>query len=151
MRFVQPNEDYTQQHQDIIFKNGKQYGDLVEFLDFEYNARAAKVVAATMWSLANAPGEPRDVGINTTVSDNFSQFKWKAPEGVEVVGYEILWRETNAPLWTNVIEVGDVTGYNLTSATIHKDNVIFGVRSVGEGGYRSPAVLPFPFGCTRNC
>ncbi|KAF1911047.1 putative zinc metalloprotease [Ampelomyces quisqualis] len=151
VRFVQPNEDYTQQHQNVIVRNGKQYGDLVEWLDFEYNTRAAKVVASTMWSLANAPGEPRNVGINTTASDNFSQFKWDTPIGLPVEGYEIVYRETIQPHWTNVIEVGSVNWYNLTSATIHKDNVIFGVRSVGKGGYKSPAVLPFPFGCTRNC
>jgi len=151
VRFVQPNEDYTQQHQNVTVRNGKQYGDLVEWLDFEYNTRAAKVVASTMWSLANAPGEPTNVGINTTASDNFSQFKWDTPMGLPVEGYEILYRETNEPHWTNVIEVGNVNWYNLTSATIHKDNVIFGVRSVGKGGYKSPAVLPFPFGCTRNC
>lgn len=27
---------------------------------------------------------------------------------------------------------------------ISKDNAVFGVRSVGEDGYRSPAVFPFP-------
>lgn len=123
----------------------------MEWLDFEYNTRAAKVVASTMWSLANAPGEPTNVGINTTTSDNFSQFKWDAPKGLPVEGYEILYRDTIEPHWTNVIEVGNVNWFNLTSATIHKDNVIFGVRSVGKGGYKSPAVLPFPFGCTRNC
>jgi hypothetical protein len=133
VRFVQPNEDYTQQHQNVTVRNGKQYGDLVEWLDFEYNTRAAKVVAATMWSLAN------------------SQFKWDAPKGLAPVGYEIVYRGTTESLWTNVIEVGDVKWFNLTSATVHKDNVIFGIRSVGEGGYRSPAVLPFPFGCVRNC
>jgi len=151
VRFVQPNEDYTQQHQNVTVRNGKQYGDLVEWLDFEYNTRAAKVVASTMWSLANAPGEPTNVGINTTTSDNFSQFKWDAPKGLPVEGYEILYRDTIEPHWTNVIEVGNVNWFNLTSATIHKDNVIFGVRSVGKGGYKSPAVLPFPFGCSRNC
>ncbi|EMD85529.1 hypothetical protein COCC4DRAFT_206890 [Bipolaris maydis ATCC 48331] len=151
VRFVQPNEDYTQQHQNVTVRNGKQYGDLVEWLDFEYNTRAAKVVASTMWSLANAPGVPTNVGINTTSSDNFSQFRWTAPEGLPVQGYEILYRETNEAHWTNVIDVGNVTWYNLTSATIHKDNVIFGVRSVAEGEYKSPAVLPFPFGCSRNC
>ncbi|KAJ8114090.1 hypothetical protein OPT61_g3940 [Boeremia exigua] len=151
VRFVQPNEDYTQQHQDIRVKDGKQYGDLVEFLDFEYNTRAAKVIASTMWSLANAPGEPTNVGINTTSSDNFSQFRWTTPKGLEPEGYEIVYRETIEPHWTSVIDVGKVNWYNLTSATIHKDNVIFGVRSVGKGGYRSPAVLPFPFGCSRNC
>lgn len=147
VRFVQPNEDYTQQHQDIRIQDGKQYGDLVEFLDFEYNARAAKVVASTMWSLANAPGEPTDVGINSAGSDNNGQFRWTAPKGLKPEGYEIVYRETVESHWTNVIEVGDVTRYNLTTATVHKDNVIFGVRSVGKGGYRSPAVLPFPFGC----
>ncbi|RAR01735.1 zinc metalloprotease [Stemphylium lycopersici] len=132
VRFVQPNEDYTQQHQNVTVRNGKQYGDLVEWLDFEYNTRAAKVVASTMWSLANAPGVPTNVGINTTMSDNFSQFKWDAPEGLPVEGYEILYRETIEPHWTNVIEVGNVSWYNLTSATIHKDNVVFGVRSVAK-------------------
>jgi hypothetical protein len=151
VRFVQPNEDYTQQHQNVTVRNGKQYGDLVEWLDFEYNTRAAKVVASTMWSLANAPGEPTNVGINTTASDNFSQFKWDAPAGLPVDGYEIVYRDTIEPHWQSVIQVGDVNWYNLTSATIHKDNVIFGVRSVGTSGYKSPAVLPFPFGCTRNC
>lgn len=151
VRFVQPNEDYTQQHQNVTVRAGKQYGDLVEWLDFEYNTRAAKVVAATMYSLANAPGAPTNVGINTTISDNFSQFRWTAPKGLKVKGYEILYRETNAVHWANVIDVGNVLAYNLTSHTIHKDNVIFGVRSVSEGGWKSPAVLPFPFGCERNC
>ncbi|KAL5113378.1 hypothetical protein ACEQ8H_008743 [Pleosporales sp. CAS-2024a] len=151
VRFVQPNEDYTQQHQNVTVRSGKQYGDLVEWLDFAYNARAAKVVASTMWSLANAPGVPTNVGINTTVSDNFSQFRWDAPNGLPAEEYEIVYRETLKPHWTTAIEVGNVTRYNLTSTAIHKDNVIFGVRSVGKGGYRSPAVLPFPFGCTRNC
>lgn len=151
VRFVQANEDYSQQHQDVRVQDGKQYGDLVEFLDFEYNTRAAKVVASALWSLANAPGEPTNVGVNVTTSDNFSQFRWTPPVGVRPVGYEILYRETSEAHWQSVIEVGDVTWYNLTSATIHKDNVIFGVRSVGKGGYRSPAVLPFPFGCSRNC
>lgn len=151
VRFVQANEDYSQQHQDVRIQDGKQYGDLVEFLDFEYNTRAAKVVASAMWSLANAPGEPTNVGINVTTSDNFSQFRWTAPKGIQPEGYEILYRETIEPHWQSVIEVGNVTWYNLTSATIHKDNVIFGIRSVGKGGYRSPAVLPFPFGCSRNC
>ncbi|KAL7780308.1 hypothetical protein CFE70_010330 [Pyrenophora teres f. teres 0-1] len=86
VRFVQPNEDYTQQHQNVTVRNGKQYGDLTQWLDFEYNTRAAKVVASTMWSLANAPAAPTNVGVNTTMSDNFSQFKWDAPKGLSVQG-----------------------------------------------------------------
>ncbi|KAG9198077.1 hypothetical protein G6514_000579 [Epicoccum nigrum] len=89
VRFVQANEDYSQQHQDVRVQDGKQYGDLVEFLDFEYNTRAAKVVASAMWSLANAPGEPTNVGINVTTSDNFSQFRWTPPKGVQPEGIRI--------------------------------------------------------------
>lgn len=151
VRFVQPNEVYTQQHQDVRVVDGKQYGDLVEFLDFDYNARAAKVVASSLWSLANAPGEPRNVGINTTGSDNNSQLKWEAPAGLPVEEYEVLYRPTDESHWTNVIKVGNVNWVNISSATLHKDNIVFGVRSVGKTGWKSPAVLPFPFGCTRNC
>jgi hypothetical protein len=67
-------------------RNGQQYGDLVEWLDFEYNTRAAKVVASMIWSLANAPGKLTDMGINTTMSDNSGQFKWDAPKGLPVEG-----------------------------------------------------------------
>jgi hypothetical protein len=148
---VQPTEDYTQQHQNVTIRNSKQYSDLVEWLDFEYNMRAAKVVASIMWSLANTPGEPTNVGINTTTSENLSQFKGDLPKGLPVEGYQIVYHETGEPHWRNVIEVRNVNWYNLTSATIHTDNVIFGVRSVGIGGYNSPAVLPFPLGCARNC
>ncbi|PSN67389.1 putative zinc metalloprotease [Corynespora cassiicola Philippines] len=151
VRYVQPNEDYTQQHQDVRVVDGKQYGDLVENLDFEYNARAGKVVAASLWSLANAPAEPQNVGINTTSSDNNSQFKWDTPAGLPVEGYELVYRATNEPYWTNSLELGNVNWYNLSTSTINKDNVIYGIRSVAKGGYKSPAVLPFPFGCSRNC
>ena len=89
-------------------------------------------------------GEPTNVGINTTVSDNFSQFRWTTPAGLEPEGYEIVYRETIEPHWTRVIEVGNVNWYNLTSATIHKDNVIFGVRSVGKGGYLKSGSAAIP-------
>lgn len=53
----------------------------------------------------------------------------------------MVWRETTAPEWTHVIEVGDVT-----SATIDlsKDNVMFGVRAVDGRGRRSPVVFRQP-------
>ena len=44
-------------------------------LNLEYNTRAAKVVASTMWSLANAPGEPTNLEVNTTATENSSQFR----------------------------------------------------------------------------
>lgn len=55
--------------------------------------------------------------------------------------YEIVWRPTDGSFWTHVIEVGDVAS---ATVGVSKDNVEFGVRSVGGNGFRSPAVFPFP-------
>ena len=57
------------------------------------------------------------------------------------VGYEVLWRGTDESVWRGVIDVGDV---EMAMVGISKDNVEFGVRSVGGNGYKSPAVFPFP-------
>lgn len=142
VRFTEPHEVYEHQHNDVRVEDGVQYGDLVEYVDKDYTARVAKVNAAALWSLSQAPGEPTSVYVNTTELDNNSQFVWSPPvdgdEGVD--SYEVVWRPTNAPLWTNSVDVGK-TG--TATIPISKDNVIFGIRSV-RAGYKSPAVLPFP-------
>lgn len=140
-RFTEPNENFAHQHQNVRVENGVQFGDLVEFCDFTYIARVAKVNAAALWSLAKAPGMPTDVKINTTILTNDTTLTWTRGVEPDLAGYEVVWRATNDPFWTHVIAVGDVT-----TATINlsKDNVIFGVRAVDGTNHRSPAVLPFP-------
>ena len=54
-RFTEPAEDYAHEHQNVRVENGKQFGDLPEFCDFDYIARVAKVNAATLWSLLKPP------------------------------------------------------------------------------------------------
>lgn len=142
IRYTEPNEDFTHQHQDLRVENGTQYGDLIEFVDFEYTGRVAKVNLATLWSLSEAPGQPRNVTVDTQVLDNATRLKWVGPkEDGNVEGYEVVWRATTAPLWTHAVSVGKV---NSASVELSKDNVIFGVRAVGKNGYTSPAVFPFP-------
>lgn len=148
-RFTEPNEDFAHQHQYVRVgtdpKTGrkKQYGDLPEFCDFEYIARVGRVNAATLWSLANSPGMPRNVRVNATALSNNSIFRWDPPAAGDegVGGYEIVWRSTTAPFWTHVRDVG-----MSTQATIDlsKDNVVFGIRARGKNGERGVAVLPFP-------
>ncbi|KAL8933583.1 MAG: hypothetical protein Q9216_006300 [Gyalolechia sp. 2 TL-2023] len=140
-RFTEPNEDYAHQHQDVRIENGTQYGDLIEFVDFNFVARVGKVNAAALWSLANAPASPRNLTVDTTVLSNDSQFKWLTSNETLLAGYEVLWRPTNAPFWTHVIPLGNV---NTATIDLSKDNAIFGVRAVGTNGYASPAVYPFP-------
>jgi Zn-dependent M28 family amino/carboxypeptidase len=140
VRFTEPNENFAHQHQDVRVEKGTKFGDLAEFVDYDYVGRVAAVNMATLWSLANAPGMPRNVTINTSLLNNDSKLKWKKGSG-ETVGYEIVWRATDASLWTHVVDVGNVQTATLP---LSKDNVIFGVRAVGKNGYRSPAVAPFP-------
>ena len=45
--------------------NGVQFDDLLEFEDFDYFARVAKVNAAVMWALATGPGTPKNLQIHT--------------------------------------------------------------------------------------
>lgn len=138
-RFTEPNEDYAHQHQDVRVENGKQYGDLPEFCDFDYIGRVAKVNAATIWSLATAPGTPKNVKILTAELTNDSELTWAATPGA--VRYEVVWRPTPEDDWTDVINAGDATTIRID---LSKDNVFFGVRSVGADGRRSPAAFPVP-------
>ncbi|KAI4140673.1 MAG: hypothetical protein L6R39_005692 [Caloplaca ligustica] len=140
-RFTEPNENFAHQHQNVRIENGTQYGDLIEFVDFDYVARVGKVNAAALWSLANAPRSPQNVTVNTTLLSNDSQFKWLANNDTLTAGYEALWRPTDAPFWTHVVPLGNV---NTATINLSKDNVIFGIRAVGKNGYASPATFPFP-------
>lgn len=143
-RFTEPNEDYAHQHQDVrIDENGKQYGDLPEFVDFDFVARVGRVNGAALWSLANSAGAPQNVRVNTTALGNDSIFYWDPPAGGEdgIDGYEVVFRATDTPFWTHVIDVGLV---NEVTVDLSKDNVIFGIRSRSVDGFRGVAVLPFP-------
>ncbi|KAI8632549.1 hypothetical protein F5Y19DRAFT_367737 [Xylariaceae sp. FL1651] len=145
-RFTEPHEDYAHQHQNVRVQDGKQYGDLPEFCDFEYIARVARVNGATLWSLANSPGAPANVQIDTSALGNNSTFYWDPPAAGEqaVAAYEIVWRPTAAPFWTDVIDVGLVNQATLVG--LSKDNVVFGVRTRSADGFRGVAVLPFSAG-----
>ncbi|KFA68602.1 hypothetical protein S40285_07223 [Stachybotrys chlorohalonatus IBT 40285] len=139
VRFVEPNENFDHQHQDTRIEDGVQYGDLEEFLDYEYIARVAKVDLAAMWSLANAPAKLQNVRV--TAVGNSARLSWARSTFPNLRGYEVVWRPTNAPQWTHAVYVGDV---NTTTIELSLDNVIFGVRAVGTNGYKSPATFPFP-------
>ena len=140
-RFTEPAENFAHQHQDVLVKDGIQYGDLPEFCDFDYIAGVGRVNGAALWSLAQAPGMPLQVKIDASVLTNDTVLRWQPPTNTAgLAGYEVVWRPTINPFWTHVIDVGDV---HEATIDLSKDNVVFGVRSVSTEGYRSPAVFPF--------
>jgi hypothetical protein len=141
-RFTEPHENFAHEHQNTRVENGVQFGDLIEFVDFSYLGRVAKVNAATMWSLVQAPGTPKTLRILTQALTNDTDLTWTRGTEPDLAGYEVVWRETTDPEWTHVIRVGDVTSIHLPHFS--KDNVFFGVRAVDRAGHRSPVAFPVP-------
>ncbi|MGS2617354.1 M20/M25/M40 family metallo-hydrolase [Micromonospora sp. LZ34] len=140
-RFTEPNEDFAHQHQDVRVVDGRQFGDLPEFCDFAYITRVGRVNGAALWSLARAPGTPKNVVIVTTNLTNDTTLRWTRGTEPDLAGYEVVWRETTAAEWQRVIPVGDVTEVTID---LSKDNVFFGVRAVGRDGHRSRVAFPRP-------
>ena len=141
VRFTEPVEDFAHEHQDTRVENGKQFGDLVEFCDFGYITRVAKVNACVLWSLAQAPSTPRNVKIDTSMLTNQTTLLWDRGTEADLAGYEVVYRETTDPRWSQVIAVGHVT---TTTIDLSKDNVFFGVRAVDRDGHHSPVAFPVP-------
>ncbi|HEU5334294.1 MAG TPA: M28 family metallopeptidase [Actinocrinis sp.] len=143
-RFTEPRENFDHEHQNVQIVDGVQFGDLIEFVDFDYTARVAKVNGAALWSLATAPGTPKGVQIHTTPpgtlsGTNLTTLGWTANPEADVVGYEVVMRETTSADWTSALGVGNVTAVTLD---ISKDNVQFGIRAVDQAGHRSPVGFP---------
>ena len=121
-----------------------QFGDLLEFVDFDYVGRVAKVNAAVMWALATGPGTPKNLQIHTSPPTGFAGINtttltWSANPEPNLAGYQVVMRETTSPDWTNTTDVGNVTTVTLN---ISKDNVQFGLRAVDSNSNRSPVAFP---------
>jgi hypothetical protein len=143
-RFTEPRENFNHEHQNTQVVNGVQFGDLIEFVDFDYAARVAKVNAAALWALATAPATPKNVQIHTTPpgtlsGTNITTLTWNANPEPDLAGYEVVLRETTSADWTSAIHIGNVTTVDLD---ISKDNVQFGIRAVNSAGHRSPVAFP---------
>jgi Zn-dependent M28 family amino/carboxypeptidase len=142
VRFTEPHEDYTHQHQSVKMVDGKQYGDLPEFVDYDYIANATRINLITLANLALAPAKPKGVAVLTGRLTNDTDLKWEASKDADLAGYEVVWRDTTSPVWTNSVFVGNATSY--TAKEMSKDNYFFGVRAIDTAGNRSPVVYPRP-------
>lgn len=139
VRFTEVHEDYRHQHQtpriEVVDGKEVQYGDLPEFVDYEYLTNVTKLNAAALVHLANAPSVPGRVRVITAKLEYWTTLRWEKSPEPDVAGYEVVWRETTSPVWQHSKDVG-----NVGEATIEesKDNYFFGVRAYDKDGYRSP-------------
>ncbi|MFY0603487.1 MAG: M28 family peptidase [Flavobacteriaceae bacterium] len=143
IRIMEMHENYTQQHQDIRTENGIDYGDKLEFVNFDYAKKLTAVNAINLASIAWAPPTPKNVQIGGAVQPAV-KLKWSKVEGAK--GYKIYWRDTTSPTWDNFKYVEDVTEFTLEGIVV--DNFFFGVAAVGENGHES--IVAFPSGIIRN-
>ncbi|MBV8725719.1 MAG: M28 family metallopeptidase [Candidatus Eremiobacteraeota bacterium] len=137
IRFVEPHENFTHQHQNVRVQDGVQYGDLPQYIDRAYLRRATQANVAALATLALGPAPPSAVQMVLKRLGYDSTLRWRAAP--DAVSYEIVWRSTDAPQWQQVRNVGDVAQ---ATVPVSKDDYVLAVRSVDSNGLRSPAVYP---------
>ncbi|MES1222542.1 MAG: M20/M25/M40 family metallo-hydrolase, partial [Bacteroidota bacterium] len=92
VRITEMNENYYHQHQDVRMENGIQYGDLPEFMDFEYLRKNTCMNLCNLANLAKSPSMPQEVKVETKKLTNFTNLSWLAPKNGKVKGYYVLLR-----------------------------------------------------------
>jgi hypothetical protein len=140
IRFTELLENYKRQHLPT---------DVLEHVNFGYVANVARVNAALIASLAQAPTQPRfgQRGVQRDQASGGSKFRLTWPSVGGAASYEVLVRRTFAPTWEVVIPVSDTT----MLLDYQVDDMYVGLRTVSANGHRSmPAVNPAPPGAGRG-
>ncbi|MEZ4994455.1 MAG: M28 family metallopeptidase [Saprospiraceae bacterium] len=140
VRIMETHENYNRQHQDLRTEDGIEYGDVIEWVNFEYAAKLTGVNAITLAGLAAAPPPPANVMIGGAVQPS-TRLKWDAVDDPDLLGYRIYWRDTTAPQWQHSRFVSkDATEVTLENIVI--DNYLFGIAAVGKDGNESLVIYP---------
>jgi hypothetical protein len=139
VRIMEAHENYDRQHQDLRTENGRAYGDVIEFVDFDYVAKITAVNVLALAGIAAAPLAPARVRLQGAVSAD-TRVSWEPVADPDLAGYRVYWRDTTAPQWTwsRFVPAGD----RVTLNGIIIDDYLFGVAAVGRNGAES--VVRFP-------
>lgn len=140
IRIMETHENYNRQHQDLRTEDGMEYGDVIEWVDFDYAAKLTGVNAITLAGLAWAPPAPSNVMIGGAVQPS-TRLRWEAVEDPNLAGYVVYWRDTTSPQWqySRFVPAGQT---DVTLENIVVDNFLFGVAAVGKDGNESLVVFP---------
>lgn len=145
VRIMEAHEHYDRQHQDIRTEDGRQYGDVLEYVDFDFARRLTSVNAAVLASIAWAPPPPEDVRIAGAVQPS-ARLSWNVNPSDDLAGFKVYWRLTTAPQWTDWVFVPwdgqDAMSHVMEHLVI--DNYLFGVAAVDAEGHESVVRFPAP-------
>jgi Peptidase family M28 len=142
VRITEMNENYYHQHQDVRIENGIQYGDLTEFIDFEYLRKNTAMNLSNLANLSKSPTMPQEVKVETKKLTNYTIINWASPKTGNVKGYYVLIRETTSAVWQKKIFCTATT----ITLPYSKDNYFFAVQSISPDGNESLPVVPSPAG-----
>jgi hypothetical protein len=132
VRFTERVENEKRQHRPE---------DLLSGVNFGYVANVARLNAATIAALGQAPGIPDSVRARRDVPVTGGRrwsLAWSPVKGA--VGYEVLIRPTTSPQYELVYRVPTGTTFELN---YQLDDAWAGIRAIGANGHRGlTAVLP---------
>ena len=146
VRIMETNEHYDRQHQDIRVENGREYGDVIEGVNFDYAKKLTALNISVLAEMAAAPPFPSNVTLKGAVRAS-AVINWTKPKGKmaqNLSGYKVYWRLTDSNQWTYSKYIGDVDTYTFKNLVI--DNYYFGVSSISKNGAESPVVFPGSMG-----
>ena len=137
VRFTTASENYSHQHS---------ITDTFENVSVPYNTRVARMNAAVLATLANAPvcpeverdsttsGRTRKVAmIGRGTSGYDAALRWNQPgNDDDIAGYSILIRSTTSPIWERELFIGNVTEYTVPDLSI--DDIVIGIRAIDKHG-----------------
>ena len=138
VRITEMNENYYHQHQDVRKENNIQYGDLPEFMDFEYLRKNTCFNLCNLANLAKSPAMPQDVKVDVKKLGNMTNLSWTNPKSGKPKGFFVLMRETTSAVWQKKIFTKEMR----IELPYSKDNYFFAVQSVSEDGNESLPVVP---------
>lgn len=138
VRITEMNENFYHQHQDVRKENGIAYGDLVEYMDFEYLRKNTAMNLSNLANLAKSPSLPQEVNMLVAGLGNSTSLTWKAPATGKTKGYYVLMRETSSPVWQKKFFTAE-TNIKLPYS---KDNYFFAVQSLSADGNEGLPVVP---------
>jgi hypothetical protein len=140
VRFTEPVEDFRHQHQDVRTVEGIRYGDLPDFVDYNYAAGVTRLNTAVLAELARAPAPPAGARIDATRLESDTTLLWDRGMDQGIAGYRIVWRDTLAPYWEHHLDVPP--GAAQATVPVSKDDVEFGIEAFDAAGHVSPAAFP---------
>lgn len=142
IRFTEAAENYRHQHQNVREVDGVRYGDLIEFMDFEYLTRVARLNAAIAAHCAGAPKRPERLRIRGAVRHDVT-LQWTKVEHENLGHYLVLRRETSSPTWQDsMIVPAHEQSWTFRNTSI--DDHHFAVASVTKEGRISLPRFAYP-------